>query len=94
MSFIKFYIFWGIWSMTILTTFSLSSLFNELYEKIGLIFLWLVLIFSTVFKVNKLDLLWLTPLAFIIPYYFYKITKTSTDSRFKYLLRYMMSIFF
>ena len=94
MSFIKYYIFFSIWGLTILTTFSLRTLFNESYEKIGLALLWLVLIFSAVFNINKLDLLWLAPLSLVIPYFIYKIVKILSIKRFGFVLKYFMNIFF
>jgi hypothetical protein len=70
---IKYYIFFSILSLTLLTTISLRSLFDKIYEKIGLVLLWIVLITSIMLNFNKLDLLWLTPLALIIPYCIYRI---------------------
>ncbi len=94
MIFIKYYIFFSILSLTILTTFSLRSLFDKLYEKIGLVLLWLVLIFTYIMKVNKLDLLWLAPIALLLPYYIYKIIDTIQIRKFKFKLRNIMSMFF
>jgi hypothetical protein len=73
MSFFQYYILFGISGLTILTTFSLPHLFSRSYEKIGLTLLYLIIIFSIVFNIDKWHLLWLAPLAFIIPYYSKKI---------------------
>ena len=92
MMFIKYYIFFSILSLTILTTFSLRSLFDKIYEKIGLILVWFVLILSLILKLNKLDLLWLVPLALLVPYYISKFIDIIVSRRFKF--RSIMNLFF
>ena len=92
MLFIKYYIFFSILSLTILTTFSLRSLFDKIYEKIGLILVWFVLILSLILKLNKLDLLWLVPLALLVPYYISKIIDIIFSRRFKF--RSILNLFF
>jgi hypothetical protein len=94
MMFIKYYIFFSLLGLTVLTTFSLRSLFDKLYEKIGLVLLWLVLIFTYIMKVNKLDLLWLVPVALLLPYYIYKVINIIQIRKFKFKLRNIMSLFF
>ena len=91
MMFIKYYIFFSILSLTILTTFSLRSLFDKLYEKVGLILVWFVLILSLILKLNKLDLLWLVPLALLVPYYISKFIDIIVSRRFKF--RSIMNLF-
>ena len=84
MSFLQFYILFGISGLTLLTTFALPVLFNKNYEKIGLLLLYIILIISIVFDIDKLNLLWLAPTAFIIPYYALKILKIIPFEKFKF----------
>lgn len=88
MLFIKDYIFFSILSLTILTTFSLRSLFDKPYEKIGLVLVWFALIVTFVFKLNKLDLLWLVPLALLLPYYLSRLISITftRNSKFKSIM--------
>ena len=81
MGFFEAYVFFGITSITALVTFCLSQLFESKHEKIGLVILWIILLLSVVLGFNKLHLLWLAPLAFIVPFYAIKINK---DIAFKY----------
>jgi len=94
MLFVKDYIFFSILSLTILTTFSLRPLFDKLYEKIGLMLVWFVLIFSFFMKLNKLDLLWLVPLALLLPYYMSRFINITLSRKFKFKFRSMMNLFF
>ncbi len=94
MLFIKYYIFFSILSLTILTTFSLRSLFDKLYEKIGLTLVWLVLILSFILKINKLNLLWLVPLALLMPYYISRVIDINFLRKFKFKFRSIMNLFF
>ncbi len=79
MSFIQYYILLGISGLTLLTTFSLPNLFSKKNEKIGLTLLYLIIIMSVVLNINKWNLLWLAPLAFLIPYYTEKFLKIIPD---------------
>ncbi|MFZ0454319.1 MAG: hypothetical protein WCE54_18950 [Ignavibacteriaceae bacterium] len=81
MGFFEAYVFFGITSITALVTFCLNQLFESKHEKIGLVILWILLILSVALGFNKLHLLWLAPLSFIIPYYAIRINK---DIAFKY----------
>ena len=81
MGFFEAYVFFGITSITALVTFCLNQLFEARHEKIGLVILWIILILSIVLDFNKLHLLWLAPLSFIVPYYVIMINK---DIAFKY----------
>lgn len=94
MLFVKYYIFFSILSLTALTTFSLKSLFDKLYEKIGLALVWFVLILSFLLNLNKLDLLWLVPLALLIPYYISKIINITFNRMYKFKFRSIMNLFF
>jgi len=94
MDFLKYYIFLGTIGLTILTTFSLKSLFEHTYEKAGLVLLWGILIFTIVFDINKFNLLWLTPAAFIVPYWIHKIYNAIPVNKFKFSFKYLMSFFF
>ena len=75
MGFFEAYVFFGITSITALVTFCLNQLFESKHEKIGLVILWIMLFLSVVLGFNKLHLLWLTPLAFVVPYYAIMINK-------------------
>jgi hypothetical protein len=75
MQFFEAYVFWGIISITALVTFCLRQLFELKHEKIGLIILWAILFTSVIMGFNKLHLLWLTPLAFVVPYYAIELNK-------------------
>ena len=75
MSFLQYYILFGISGLTLLTTFSLPNLFSKKNEKIGLTLLYLIIIMTIIFNINKWNLLWLGPMAFLIPYYFEKLLK-------------------
>ncbi len=81
MGFFEAYVFFGLAGITALVTFCLPQLFESKHEKIGLIILWIILVLSIVLGFNKLHLLWLVPLSFIVPYYAGKINK---DISFKY----------
>ncbi len=81
MGFFEAYVFFGIIIITALVTFCLNQLFESKHEKIGLVILWILLFLSVVLGFNKLHLLWLAPLAFIVPYYAIIINK---DISFKY----------
>jgi hypothetical protein len=81
MGFFEVYVFFGITSITALVTFCLNQLFEAKHEKIGLVILWIILILSVVLDFNKLHLLWLAPLSFVVPYYAIRINK---DIAFKY----------
>ena len=75
MTFVQYYILIGISGLTLLTTFSLPNLFSKKYEKIGLTLLYLIIIMTIVFNINKWNLLWLAPAAFLVPYYAEKLLK-------------------
>ena len=94
MSFLQYYILLSISGLTLLITFSLPNLFDKNFEKIGLILLYIILILSVVFNINKWNLLWMTPLAFIIPYYILKNYNKIPVNRFKFTVKYLMSLFF
>lgn len=94
MLFVKYYILFSICGLTILATLSLRSLFKEWYEKTGLVLLWFVLIFSIVYNINELNLLWLAPLSLFIPYFISRIFGKVFIKRFKFALRNITSIFF
>ena len=76
MGFFEAYVFFGIVTITTLVTTSLSTLFETRHEKIGLIILWILILLSVITDFNKLHLLWLTPLAFIVPYFAIKINES------------------
>lgn len=94
MIFFENYIFFSLLFLTILTTFSLKSLFEKSYEKAGLVILWLILIGSILLDINKFNLLWLAPSAFILPYYIYKAVKIIPYIKFNYVFGYLISLFF
>ncbi len=94
MTFLQYYILFSISGLTLLITFSLPNLFDKNFEKIGLILLYIILILSVVFNINKWNLLWMTPLAFIIPYYILKIYNKIPVKRFNFSVKYLMSLFF
>ena len=94
MSFLQYYILFSISGLTLLITFSLPNLFDKNYEKLGLILLYIILALSVVFKINMWNLLWLTPLAFIIPYYIFKIFSKIPVKSFKFTVKYLMNLFF
>jgi hypothetical protein len=73
MGFFEAYIFFGIVSMTTLVTFCLNQMFEAKHEKIGLLILWVIIFWLIVSGINKTNLLWLAPLAFVIPYYSSKL---------------------
>ena len=87
MSFIEYYILFSLITVTLLSTFSLPQLFNKNYEKIGLGLLYIILISSVIFNINKWNLLWVSPFAFIIPFYITKIIKMITFRKINFLNR-------
>ncbi len=93
MTFFQFYILFGISGLTLLTTFALPMLFSKYHEKAGLTFLYLILVISIVFDINKWNLIWLTPLAFIIPYYISKIISIIPVKRFRLSIKYIIQLF-
>ncbi len=94
MSFFEYYIFFGISGLAILTSFSLQTIFEKEHEKLGLVILYLVLISSLIFNINKWNLLWLSPLSFILAYYFIKIKTLIISRSLRLTFRYIFSIFF
>ena len=93
MSFFEYYIFLGISGLAILTSFSLRTLFEKDHEKLGLFILNPILISSLIFKINKWNLLWLSPLSFILSYYFIKIKDLIVSRNLRFTLRYIFSLF-
>jgi hypothetical protein len=93
MTFSEYYIFFGISSLALLTTFSLRILFNKSYEKAGLILLYIVLISTLIFDINKWNLFWLSPLCFVVPYYLIKIKDLIFSINLLFTLRYIFSLF-
>ena len=93
MTFFQYYILFGISGLTLLTTFALPMLFSKYHEKAGLISLYLILIVSIIFDINKWNLLWLTPLAFIIPFYLSKIISKMPAKGFRLSVKYIVQFF-
>lgn len=86
MEFLEGYVFFGITSITILVTICLRQLFDLKHEKIGLVILWIAILLSVATGFNKLHLLWLAPLSFVIPYYAIKLNKEKLVKNFGTIL--------
>lgn len=93
MSFIEYYILFSLIAVTLLSTFSLPQLFDKNYEKIGLGLLYIILISSIIFNINKWNLLWVSPIALIIPFYITKIIKMISFRKINFLIRLSKLIF-
>lgn len=89
MDFFEFYVWISLFGLALITTTSLRDIYNSTFSQYGIILTWIILIISVFLPINKLNLLWLVPIAFVLPY---SVNNLLEKYNIKYTLRYSLII--